>query len=142
MLKQKGMTLIEIMIVVVILGILAAFAIPQYSQYVLRSHRVDATSMLLKIAAEQEKFYLQNNTYGTQAEIGAIISGAAAPKTQYGYFTVAITNTDATRDFSATATAIGQQLNDKDCLTFSIDQTGRGSSTKTGAVDSTASCWK
>ena len=60
---MRGFTLVELMIVVVVVSILAAVAIPSYRNYVMRSQRTDATTALLRIQAAQEKFFLQNNAY-------------------------------------------------------------------------------
>jgi len=65
--RQRGMTLMEIIVVVVIVGLLAAIAVPSYRQYVIRTQRTDATVALLRLATAQEKFYLQNNTYADNA---------------------------------------------------------------------------
>ena len=52
--KVTGFTLIELMIVIVIVAVLAAIAMPSYRQYVLRSHRTEATRTLLNVAVAQE----------------------------------------------------------------------------------------
>ncbi len=62
---QRGVTLIELVVVMIIVGILAAVAIPSYRNYVLRSQRSDAKDALLALATQQEKHYLQCNTYAT-----------------------------------------------------------------------------
>ena len=59
----KGVTLVELMIVIVIVGILAALALPNYRQYVAKAKRNEAKAALMQIATLQERFYLQNNTY-------------------------------------------------------------------------------
>ena len=61
--RQKGFTLIELMIVVAIVGILAAIALPNYTSYVVRSARVQAQTELLALAALQEKIFLNSNSY-------------------------------------------------------------------------------
>ena len=61
--KQTGFTLIEIMIAVVIVGILAAIAIPSYRTYILKAHRSDAEASLVQIAQLLERQYTANNSY-------------------------------------------------------------------------------
>ncbi len=65
--NQRGMTLIELMIVVVIVGILSAIAFPAYQAYVNRAKRTEAKTLLLEVAARQERYYFDNNTYTANA---------------------------------------------------------------------------
>ena len=67
---MRGITLLELMIVVVIVSILAAVAYPNYRQFAARAKRNEAKAMLLEVAAAQERFYLQNSQYGTLGELG------------------------------------------------------------------------
>lgn len=125
----RGLTLVELMIVVVIVGILAAVAYPSYRDYVARGKRNEAKAALLQIATNQERWYLNNNAYTTDlANVGVpAITGSGA-------YAIAINAADAD-DFTATAT---YQLGDAEagrCLTFTID--GRGQ--RTSAPDN--DCW-
>ena len=61
--KMRGITLIELMIVIVIVGFLAAIAYPNYREFAARAKRNEAKAALLQIAQQQERFYLNNNTY-------------------------------------------------------------------------------
>jgi prepilin-type N-terminal cleavage/methylation domain-containing protein len=63
--RATSFSLIELMIVVIIIGVLVGISLPAYQGYVLRSHRTDAHSYLLDIAARQERFVAQRNTYTT-----------------------------------------------------------------------------
>ena len=77
--RQSGFTLIEIMIVVAIVGILAAIAIPQYTDYILRSQLVEAHTGLQDMRVRMEQFYQDNRRYDGAGLNGC---GAAAPAGQ------------------------------------------------------------
>ncbi len=74
-LKQKGFTLIELMIVVAIIGILAAVAIPAFMDYMKKSKKTEASLQLNKIAKNNKAYYITNAGYVETA--GAILPGAA-----------------------------------------------------------------
>lgn len=70
---QGGFTLLEVMIVVVIVGILAAIAFPSYDEYVKRGKRAEGQAVLNEAAARQERYFAQNNAYITAAaDIGKL----------------------------------------------------------------------
>lgn len=73
---QSGFTLVELMIVVVIVGILSAIAIPSYNSHVVKASRAAAQTELLQLAAVQEKIYLNSNSYASSAT--AAYSGQSA----------------------------------------------------------------
>jgi type IV pilus assembly protein PilE len=150
--RSAGITLLELLMVVVIVAILAGIAVPTYRSYTLRAQRSDATAALLRVAAAQEKFYLQNNTYTTDATAAGLnLVGAAPFNSERGWYVITITAQtagpmagDLTRGFVATATAIagGAQATDTDCRTFTVDQTGRRGAATSASADNTAACWR
>ncbi len=135
--RASGFSLVELMVVVTMVGILSAIAMPSYRSYMLKANRTDAKASLLKIAAAQEKHYLQNNTYTADlAELNQeAISG-------YDHFTLAITQADAT-GFIATATAREQQVQDDACLLFAMNELGRkfGGIAPIGDANNDEDCW-
>jgi type IV pilus assembly protein PilE len=127
---MRGLTLIELMIVVVIVSILAAVAYPNYQEFTARAKRNEARAALLRLATNQERFYLNNNTFtGTLSDVGF-----ASNITETGYYQLAITSANAS-NFTATATYRHGGKEATKCLTFTID--GRGS--KTSGPDD--NCW-
>ncbi len=131
--KMQGITLMELMIVVVIIGILAAIAYPNYRDFTARAKRNEAKAALLKIATNQERFYLNNNTYTTDmTNLG--FSGAGAVITDSTTYSVSVTTADAS-DFTAVATYQRADNEASKCLTFQI--TGRSVRTSAPYTD----CW-
>jgi type IV pilus assembly protein PilE len=134
--NQTGVTLIELMIVVCIVAILAAVAIPNYRAYVLRSNRTDATSALMRVAAAQEKFYLQRNTYTTDAT--ALLGRNTSER---GWYTITIVPGAAgiTTSYTATAAPVAGQVqaSDTTCTSFTLTQSG-----VRGPSSSATECWR
>ena len=61
--RQTGVTLIELMIVVAIIGIIAAIALPSYNRYIENARAADAKSALMSLANAMERFHTKNMTY-------------------------------------------------------------------------------
>jgi type IV pilus assembly protein PilE len=142
MCRHRGMTLVELLTVVVVVAILSTIAVNTYRNFMLRANRTDGTATLLRIQVAQEKFFLQNSRYATGAELTTappaglgigLGSGNLSPK---GYYTMALTAPDATH-YTATATATGGQTQDKAaCQTFTLNEQG------TRTPDDSSGCWK
>jgi type IV pilus assembly protein PilE len=125
---RHGFTLIELMIVVAVIGILAAIAYPSYQDSLRKSRRADAYTSLLSLQMDQEKYRANNTTYA--ADIATLGSSATSDE---GYYTIAITASSAS-GFTATASAVTgtSQAGDTGCGTITINQNG-----KAGALG----CW-
>lgn len=139
--KSRGFTLVELMITVVIVAILSAIAVPAYRSYVQRSKRSEATTMLLRIQASQEKFFMQNNAYSANlAGVPPAGLGMLAV-TDGGNYNLALAAA-AGGGYTATATATSTQADDSKCQTFTINQNGVRTAADGGGTDNTAECWK
>ncbi|MEX2494912.1 MAG: type IV pilin protein [Woeseia sp.] len=122
----RGVTMIELMIVVVIVSILAAVAYPNYRQYVERSKRNEAKAALLQIATNQERFYLNNNAYTTNmTSLGFPVNSNYT--TDSGAYEVNVTAADAS-GFTAEATYREGGKEAEKCLTYGINGSGVKSS--------------
>ncbi len=135
--RQRGITLLELMAVVMVIGILGMIAVPSYRQYSMRAQRTDAKAALLQLTTNQERFYLTNRTYSNDPAA----LGFASNQSERGSYTLAIASADLTIGYTATATprsgAAFDMTADAQCTTFSV--TSQGVRTATGT--SAATCW-
>ena len=145
--KQRGVTLIELMTVMVVLGILAAIAVPSYRAYLLRAQRTEATTALLRVQAAQEKHFLQNNAFTEQL----VAAPSAAPPglgltvaTPSGFYTITVALELGGSGYTATATPTpgGGQRDDALCRSFSINHNGMRTAVDAATVDVTSECWR
>ncbi|HEY3786434.1 MAG TPA: type IV pilin protein [Steroidobacteraceae bacterium] len=146
--RDTGFTLVELMVVVVIASILLAIAVPSYISQVRKSRRTEARNAVLDLAAREERFLSTANIYSrTPSDLG--YGGAFPQAVGSGYYNVdvpaiaapAAGPPPAPAQFTVTATALGTQLKDTNCKTFTINQLGQQSSTNSAGADSTATCW-
>jgi type IV pilus assembly protein PilE len=139
---ELGFTLLELMIVVAIVGILAAIAFTLYSAQVQKARRTDARTAVLDLAGREERFFSVANNYSqTPTDVG--YGGVFPQVVGSGYYTINVTvgPAGAPPSYVITATAINQQIADSSCASFSINQLGKQSSLDSGGADSTAVCW-
>jgi len=98
--NKKGLTLIELLIVMVIVAILAAIAVPMYTGYMTRARRADAKTSLEQLRAAQE---MRRAEYGSYLnDLAALQNSWGAPATTVGDYTISLAATATT--FTGTAT--------------------------------------
>jgi len=159
--RQKGFTLIELMITVAVVGILTSVAYPSYLQHIARSRRTEAQTTLLAAAQWMERFYSENyrydqNSAGTAVTDSTLFASrfttSPPPGQGSAAYNIAVTVTSGVRDtYVITATRVTGSVVDNDaCGDLTIDQLGRrsidGSTWSSSKYASKAAaitaCWK
>lgn len=143
--KQRGFTLIELMVAVVVIAIIAAVGFPSYQEYIRRGKRAEGKAHLMRAAQQMERFYSLNNCYpsntancgnaGSSAAALAAVSvnahsGDSAASSAYN-----LTVTTTAQAFTLTATPA---FTDDKCGNLGLNNAG--AKTKTGA-ESQQYCW-
>ena len=148
--NNKGFTLIELMIAVVIIGILAAIAIPQYSQFTRKAKRQEAITALTAMQQAQAKLRGNCRFYAGKLGAGGCNAAAAADTevnvsgtSENGLYRIGFIKDSASgTSYTAIASAVASesQINDADCLTFVLTVNAanpNGVKTSTDAVTAT-----
>jgi type IV pilus assembly protein PilE len=135
----RGFTLFELLVVLVLVGVIAAFAMPAYRRHVVRVNRSEAMTLLLQLQSAEETHYLRHDVYTTSVE--------AAPPAGLGISATSVSNTYSVavalaadgQSYIATASPLGSQTEDLECLAFSIDARGRRAVAGAAGVQR---CWR
>jgi type IV pilus assembly protein PilE len=137
LLKQAGLTLVELMVVVAVMAVIASIAYPLYTNQVQKTRRADAKIALQNIALAQERYFTINGEYAgtlSSLQVSADIQGGASDE---GYYTISLARSGTDNEqFTATANASssGAQASDGGCAQFTINQQGVKGATS-------ANCW-
>jgi type IV pilus assembly protein PilE len=142
---QRGVTLIELMVVVAIIAIISAFAYPSYDRYVIKTKRSVAQNALLQIADRQQQFFMDNKRFAADlTNLGFtanpfVVNDDGNPTVagdSQAVYSLSLSNVTATTWTLTAAPLHGQLSRDTYCGSLSITQAGTKG--KTGAYDK---CW-
>jgi len=132
--KDKGFTLIELVITVAVIAILATIAFPSFVEQIRKSRRADARAAILDAQLKLERYRASNNSYSAGDSDTTLTTIGTTNESPDGHYDVVITwPGGAVTTYLVTATAKGGQANDTACPTLSINQDG----TKGPSAD----CW-
>lgn len=140
--RQTGVTLVELLTVVLILGILAALVIPSYQDSVRKARRADGQAVMLELAQWMERFYTENGRYDQDRDGNAVgtivpVSLLSAPKESgVTYYNFTLGNL-AQLTYTITATPATAQVDDK-CANLTLTESGVKGTSSGLAVNT---CW-
>lgn len=140
-----GFTLIELMVVVTILAIISAIAIPSYRQHIQRGARADLKSVLMEDAAFMERFSTENNgayltAAGVQPVLPLLVSPRGATDANVKYTIAFAAGEPTNRTYQLVATPVNTMASD-DCGTFTLNNFGQRESKNTLNGMTLDTCW-
>lgn len=137
---QRGFTLVELMIVLVIVGILTSIAYPSYVGYTRRAKRAEAKALISDVSARLERYFFDNNKYtDVVTGLGFPVAGAKSAEGNYTAAVQAIAGGSINTGYVITATPAGSH-HDPKCENLTLNSRGAKGATASGAnVDE---CWR
>lgn len=145
-LAVSGFTLLEVLTAIVVVGVLAAIAIPSWRTHLLRARRGDATTALIEVQKAQDSFFGRQARYADAAQLTTPAPGGLglAATSAQGFYRIEIVTSADGLAFTATASVVASagQADDTRCVALSIDYFGQRRAVDSEGNDRTPDCWK
>jgi type IV pilus assembly protein PilE len=142
----EGFTVLEALTALVIVGVLAAIAIPSWRSHLLKSRRADAITALIAVQKAQDRYFGRHARYAVASQLAvAPPDGLGLEATSAnGLYGIALETSADGLDYRATARALTQQgqSGDTRCAEFSLDHNGQRRATDADGADRSADCWR
>ena len=137
--KPRGFTLLEVLTALVVVGVLAAIAIPSWRSHLLRTRRAEAMNALLAVQRAEDEHFGRNGLYAA----GPAALGLPAT-TEHGAYALQITTSDDGLAYVASARALAAsgQADDARCAEFRIDHNGQRRAFGADGVERSPDCWR
>jgi type IV pilus assembly protein PilE len=137
----RGITLIELMVVVAIVAILASIAFPAYSNFTREANRTDATKTMQMAAQSLERCYSRTFKYAACNVNGTVMNNASTMNTPNAFYKITFAIPD-NQDYTLTAVPIAApQTGDTQCAQFTLSSTGTQAATNSVGGNNTRACW-
>lgn len=137
----RGITLLELLVVLAIVGVIAALALPAWQRYLLRVNRTEATTALYQLVAAEERFHQRHGRFTANLTSPPPDGLGLRDVTETGRYVLGVSLAADAQTFVASATPAsdGGQASDQECQVFLLDHRGRRG--VTGGGDA-ARCWR
>ncbi|HTU68671.1 MAG TPA: type IV pilin protein [Steroidobacteraceae bacterium] len=142
--RTRAFTLVEVLTALVVIGVLAAIAIPTWRTHLLRVRRADARDSLVALQAAQDRYFGRHARYASGAQLSAPDGLGLAATSKQGLYSIVLDTSADELAYTATARPIaraGQDADDR-CAVFSIDHVGQMRAVDSAGADRSQDCWK
>jgi type IV pilus assembly protein PilE len=136
----RGITLLELLVVLAIVGVVAALALPAWQHYLRRTNRTEATTSLYQLVSAEERFHLRHGRFTADISSAPPDGLGLRDVTESGRYVLSVSLSQDAQTFVATATPArgGGQASDMECQAFHLDHRGRRGGS--GGGDVTRGC--
>jgi type IV pilus assembly protein PilE len=137
--RQQGFSLMEVMVVVTIIGIISAVALPAYGKYVLETRRASATSCMTELAQFMERVYTGSMDYSRNNGAATVLPQTSCSIDLADFYTFSMNA--GVQTYTLTAAPKGPQLKDTTCATLTLNQAGVRTAAGANTPAIVRKCW-